>query len=337
MWQNGTQKAKDGTRHAGPKAGTVHFRREAVIADPMRWCLTRHPNSSVQESRAEQGIPPNDRKTPQHQLQPQPSRRSSVDMSVRHNMKILTLALLIIPGGLQATIVIIDDFSFAQGPLATASSGGLKQETSDASIYGGYRSMLSNGYVRFGFIDGNIVPGDSSGFSSIDISGGTMSLFKTAYTGSAFVTYEGRAFTNGDRIGDLSMDISSGPLSLASPILYLAHMATASDQIISLSLSSAIDTFSSFDILLRNGTTETIVDLRTSVPIGTGGLGSVDFGNVEDILLGFGNGDPIGSVAIDTFAFIPEPATFSILGTCMAAAFLRRNRNVEQKSAPNAR
>ena len=250
-------------------------------------------------------------------------------------MKILTLALLLLlTGELHAAIVIIDDFSFAQGPLATSGDGGLKEETSDPSIHGGYRSMLANGYVRFGFVDGNIVPGDSSGFSSIEVSGGSLSLSKTAITGSAFVTYEGRSFTPGDNIGDLSLDISSGPSSLGSPILYLAHLVTSSDQIVSLSLSSAVDTYSSFDILLKSGTMETVIDLRTAVPAGVGVLGGVDFSNVEDILLGFGNGDPIGSVSIQTFAFVPEPSILSLLGAFVAAAALRRNRR-EQVSGGN--
>ena len=248
-------------------------------------------------------------------------------------MKLLTLAFLSFSSSIQAAIVIIDDFSFVQGPLASAGSYTWKQETSDASIYGGYRSILATGFLPFVFVDWHMEPGDLSGFSSIDVSGGTMNLSKTAYTGSAFATYEGRAFTSGDQIGNLSMNISGGPLSLTSPILYLAHLAPSSDQLICLSLSSAIDTYSSFDILLKSGSTETMVDLRTVTPVGTGVLGGVNFSNVEDLLLGFKSGSPSGSIQMETFAFIPESSTVSLLAMCMATVLLRRNRNAVQESA----
>ncbi|MEO6477680.1 hypothetical protein [Luteolibacter sp.] len=241
-------------------------------------------------------------------------------------MKWLTIALLLLPSGLlQAAIVIIDDFSFAQS-LTSASSNGSKYEASDPSIYGGYRSGLATGYINFRFIDGFFVGGDSSGVSSLAISGGTMSLSKTALTGSAFVTYEGRAFTSGDRIGDLSMDISGSASSLASPVLLLGHTAGSSDQIVTLFLTSAVDTYSSFKILLKSGSTETIVDLRNADPYGNGASGGVDFGNVEDILLGLANGDPIGTVELNNFAFVPEPGCSALFAMGMAYAILCRKR-----------
>ncbi len=246
--------------------------------------------------------------------------------------KIITSVFLLVSSVLHAATLIIDDFSYSQA-TSSGSSGGTKSEASDASIFGGYRSILANGYATFIFVDNHFQAGDSSGLSSISISEGTMNLSKSAFTGSAFATYEGRAFTSGDRIGDLSLDISGGESSLASPILWLEYTASISDQVISLSLSSAIDTFSSYDIPLFARTSEFMVDLTKFTAVGNGVLGRVDFSNVEDILIGFGAGDPVGEIQLKTFAFVPEPASRVLIGSGLLVLLSRRRRNQEFEQA----
>jgi hypothetical protein len=248
-------------------------------------------------------------------------------------MKLSAIALLCLCNCLQAATLVIDDFSHAQGVHSSSSNTGSPRETSDSSIFGEYRRSLANGYVPIRFVDGNILPGDSAGFSSIDISDGTMMLSKSAPTGSAFVSYNGRAFTSGNRIGDLNLDISGGLLSLGSPILFVGHSVGLVDQNLSFSLSSAVDTASSFDILLRAGATETFVDLREITPTGIGMLGAADFANIEDILIGLGNGDPVGSVQLEAFGFVPEPSAFVFLGSGLMYSLLRRSRKITRSAA----
>lgn len=222
---------------------------------------------------------------------------------------------------LSAGTVVIDDFSFSQATAADAGRGGPTLEISDTSIFGGYRRIGATGYAPFTLdADGQPVPtGDTSGISSAGVSGGLASLSKTAVSGSAFLAYQGRPFTEGDRIGDLSLDIFGGPGSLASPVLFLGHTSNAFTQTISLFLSSAVGEMSIYDILLVAGTTQTIVDLPASPH-----FGEVDFSNIEDILISLRGGAPAGSVQLNTIAFIPEPAPLTLAGISAILIFLRR-------------
>ena len=244
--------------------------------------------------------------------------------------KLITLAFLLGFSGLHAATLVIDDFSFAQA-VGSGSSGGSISETDDASIFGGYRRILANGFNSFVIVGDRIEAGDSSGISSISILGGALSISKSAFTGSAFASYNGRAHTSGDRIGNLSLDISGGANSLASPILFLSYTAMQSDQVVTLSLSSGIGDSASYDIPLAAGTSEISLDLLQFAPVRSTVPGGVDFRNIEDILLGFGARNPVGEVQITRFAFVPEVSSMLLLSSGFTVLLSRRRRNKESE------
>lgn len=219
---------------------------------------------------------------------------------------------------LRGGTVIIDDFSFPQV------SGSGPGEVSSSSIFGGYRSIGANGFVRFVLIDGMFSPsGDTSGGASVSIGAGTFSFSKTALTGSAYASYGGRAFTDGDRIGDLNLNISGAPDSLAEPVLLLGYAPEPLDRTISLFLASDVDYGSAYDLRLPGGTNELILDLRQEAPFGVWAAGGVNFGEIDEILLGYRNGNPAGAVALNTLAFVPEPSASALLVLAWVAAGLR--------------
>ena len=188
--------------------------------------------------------------------------------------------------------------------------------------------MIANGFVTVVVVDGQILPsGETSGAASIGTGGGVMSFGKTAVTGSAYASYGGRAFTDGDRIGDLNLNISGGAGSLADPILLLGFTAQPLGRMIHLALASDVEHGSFFNITLQGGTSELILDLRELAPFSTSGSGGVDFGSIDEILIGFRGGNPAGTVELNTFAFIPEPSITTLIGLLFAVfCFPGRNR-----------
>jgi len=251
----------------------------------------------------------------------------NADVRPQNMLRLLILFFCLSQFAFPQTLV-IDNFSFDQGPVINSGTSPSQNEISDPSIFGNYRRSLVGGYLPVIFDGTDILPGDSSGTSTLHATGGLLILSKTAHTGSSFVSYSGRAFTPGDNIGDLSLDISGGPSSLSSPIISLRYNTLSSHQTLSLTLTSDVDTASYFDLLLQAGTTLYEADLTMLPATGIGSLGPADFANIEGILIGLANGDPTGSVELDSFAFIPEPSSISLLmiGLFYIANKLRSNR-----------
>ncbi|MEO6476746.1 hypothetical protein [Luteolibacter sp.] len=227
-----------------------------------------------------------------------------------------------------ASSIVIDDFTFDQGPFYDTSGnlGGVDSEISDPSIFGGERRLFATGYIRF-------IGTDTAGTSFIGVTDGSLSFSKTAASGSAFVSYNGRLHTLGDRIGDLNLDVAGSATSLASPIVLLEYSQLDFAQMIFISLSSSLTASNFYNILLPAGSTETYFDLRTETPISGGSVDPLDFSAIDEIGLGLSGSSPVGSVKLDRFSFVPEPSA-SLLGALAGLGLLRRRRDSRPRNRP---
>lgn len=208
-----------------------------------------------------------------------------------------------------ATAVLIDDYSTVQGPLVSS--------TSDFAVGGGILGGERDVQVIQGVLGVSVGAGSGVGFLTVsgteDPSDPELTLFEYVYDGIDGST------TNAQSLGPV--DLTDGGLSDA----FLLDVLSISGEVpIQIAINEAGEIARIANVVLDS--TGTLV-----LPFSIFSAGTADFASTQSIQLLFGDFDESAGIEYDNFRTgsadeIPEPGTVILLASALALIGLRRRR-----------
>ncbi len=226
-------------------------------------------------------------------------------------MKVTIRSLIVLAAFTYAPLMraalVVDSFNTSQGPLSGA---GTFNAVSGSGILGGERDVLLSSFPAT---------------SSFSVAAGVLNLTQTSGFTDIFVTYDGA-----DNSSALSMGLGGLNLLSSGTAFEVALLATgggAPHAHLWLRAYTTISKYSEFHFVLDSSNFPSTLNIPFSAmdPFG----GGAEFSNINAVQMELAIGSGINmDMHVDSVSVVPEPATFALLASALAAACLRRRRTM---------